>query len=284
MKSRRNRNIVLVAYVPVPHAGYLKFLRAPEYAGIILFLLGEEFIQQFQPLVRNLPAVAPEEVKKMLQTLGFYVCVITPEKLACGVLRGSKIVMPDEDVSRAFAEKYFADAKVSFDNRWRLRWDWGAIQAKRRPEGERAISADEFDRDLMRAASGIANKSPDWWRQIGALLVKDGRILLSAFNRHVPSEQSAYCYGDPRSNFEQGERIEVSGALHAEVGIIAEAARRGLSMEGCDLYVTTFPCPPCAYACAFTGIKRLFYADGYSLVAGAETLQAKGVEIIRVEM
>ena len=55
-------------------------------------------------------------------------------------------------------------------------------------------------------------------------------------------------------------------------------------MEGCDLYVTTFPCPPCAHISAFTGIKHLFYMDGYSLVAGAEVLQAKDVEIIRVEM
>ncbi|MFH1178215.1 MAG: deaminase, partial [bacterium] len=165
---------------------------------------------------------------------------------------------------------------------WRLRWDWGATQKKQRPKDEGTISVEEFDRDIMHMAFHFATRSPDWWRQVGAVLTNGRGIILSAFNRHVPSEQSEYCYGDPRSNFEQGENIDISGALHAEMGIIAEAARRGFSMEGCDIYVTTFPCPPCAYAIAHTGIKRLFYANGYSLVAGAEVLQAKGVEIIRV--
>jgi dCMP deaminase len=108
--------------------------------------------------------------------------------------------------------------------------------------------------------------------------------LLGAFNQHVPSEQSAYLYGDPRSNFEAGQCIDMSGALHAEAGLIAEAARRGISTEGCDLFVTVFPCPPCAFLWAYSGIKHLYYVDGYSLIAGAETLQAKDVEIIRVEM
>ncbi|MFA4846552.1 MAG: deaminase [Patescibacteria group bacterium] len=277
-------NTVLIAYVPTPHAGYLKFFRA--YAGSVLYILGDEFIQQFQPLIRHLPGVKPKEAQEMIQSLNIFydVRILNSVSLTLGIARNSSVIMPDEDVSHTLANRYFAGVNVSFDNRWRLRWDWGATQKRRRPEGERVISTNEFDRELMRTAFKFAEKSPDWWRQIGALLVKDGKVLLSAFNNHVPSEQSAYCYGDPRSNFEQGQYIGVSGALHAEVGIIAEAARRGISMEGCDLYVTTFPCPPCAYAVAYTGIKRLYYADGYSLVAGAETLQAKGVEIIRVEM
>lgn len=270
----------LVAYVPVPHSGYLKLFR--EYAGGILYVLGDTFINGFQPLVRNLPAVKPEEAQKMIRALGIFadVRVLTPANLA-GIR--SAIVMPDEDVSHEFAKECFAGMRVIFDDRWRLRWDWGATTASRRPEGERVISTDIFDRDFMRHALRKASRSPDWWRQIGALLVRDREVLIAAFNRHVPHEQSAYLEGDPRSNFEPGQCIEFSGALHAEAGVIAEAARRGIPTAGCDLYVTTFPCPPCAYLLAFTGIRRLFYLDGYSLVSGAETLQTKDVEIIRVE-
>ena len=275
-------NVVLIAYVASPHAGYLKLFRA--YAGGVLYVLGDEFIRQFPALVRNLPAVTPEESCKMIQALCIFceVRVLTLDVLKS--IRHLEIVMPDEDVSRAIATKYLEDKKVTFDGRWKLRWDWGAVHAQRRPEGERVISVNELDRELMRGAFREARRSPDLWRQIGAMLVEDSHILLTAFNRHVPSDQSAYLYGDPRSNFEPGDCIEVSGALHAEMGVLAEAARRRFSPEGCDLYVTTFPCPPCAYPWAHTGIRRLFYVDGYSLVAGAETLQAKGVEIIRVEM
>lgn len=280
MKSKSD--VALIAYVASPHAGYLKLFRA--YPGSVLYVLGDEFIRQFPALVRNLPAVTPEESRKMIQAL----CIFREvHVLTLGILktiRHLSIVMPDEDVSRAVALKYLEDKNVTFDDRWKLRWDWGAVNTNRRPEGERVISVNELDRELMRGAFREARRSPDLWRQIGALLVEDGNILLSAFNRHVPSEQSTYLYGDPRSNFEPGDCIEVSGALHAEAGIVAEAARRRFSPYGLDLYVTTFPCPPCAHLCAHTGIKRLFYVDGYSLVAGAETLQAKDVEIIRIEM
>ena len=283
MKSVRNSSVVLVAYVPVPHAGYLKFFR--KYEGGVLYVLGNGFIQEHQPLVRNLPGVQPEEVVVMIRALNIFknVRILTTTTLKELRWRGS-VVMPDEDVSHAVAEKYLTKSKITFDGSWRLRWDWGATQLKRRPEGEEIVSKEILDHYFMRKAFECADKSPDWWRQIGALLVKDGRTLLTAFNQHVPSEQSCYCYGDPRSNFEPGQSIEISGAAHAENLLIAEAARRGISTDGCDLYVTTFPCPPCANGLSFTGIKRLFYADGYALVAGAETLQSRGVKIIRVEM
>jgi len=281
MQSRSEA--VLIAYVASPHAGYLKFFRA--YEGSVLYVLGDEFVRKFQPLVRHLPGVSAEEARKMIRALGIFADVRVLTSANLFDLRYSRIVMPDEDVSRAFAEEYLADALVDFDGCWRLRWDWGATQKNRRPEGERVVSVDELDRELMRSASAVANRSPDWWRQIGALLVDEGGgVLLSACNQHVPHEQSAYCYGDPRSNFEPGQCIDASLALHAEASIVAEAARRGMYTAGCSLYVTTFPCPPCAYLCAHLGLKRLYYADGYVLVAGAEVLQAKGVEIIRVQM
>lgn len=288
--SLGKNDATVIAYVPVPHAGYLKFFRA--YEGSILYVLGEEFIQQFQPLVRHLPGVSPEEVVKMVQALKIFsdVDVLTERDLEelDVVQSSSEIVMPDEDVSHAFAEKHlrgFEDPPpITFDGSWRLRWDWGATQMKRRPENERTTTIDELHRSFMKVAFTAASRSPDWWRQIGAVLARDGKILLVAFNEHVPSEQSCYCYGDPRSNFEPGQSIDACSSLHAEAGIIAEAANRGICTKGCDLYVTTFPCPPCAGSCARSGIKRLFYVDGYALVAGAETLQSRGVEIIRVEM
>lgn len=283
MKSTKV-DTVLIAYVATPHAGYLKFFRA--YEGNVLYILGNKFIKEFPSLVRHLPGVTPEESKKMTEALGIFseVHILTPIML--DTVRHLQIVMPDEDVSRAFRKKYLlVGTQVSFDDRWKLRWDWGATQVNRRPEFEHAISRDEFDRDFMRQAQDAAKKSPDWWRQIGAVLVgKDKTVRLVCFNQHVPSEQSAYCSGDPRSNFEPGESIEVSSALHAEAGIFAEVAKRGIRTQGCYLFVTTFPCPPCAYLCANTGIRRLYYLEGYVRLEGAEVFQKKGVEIIRVEV
>ena len=274
-------------YVSSPHAGYFKLFE--RYRGATLFVLGQDFINEHPQLVRFLPANPPGRNMRMIQREDEMFSYFSDIRLLnldnLHELSGfTSIVMPDEDIARLFAEKYLGGRNVAFDGSWRLRWDWGSTKAERHIESDVTVSLAETDRMLMRQAYIEANRSPDWWRQIGALLVRGGKPLLVAFNRHLPSEQSAYLEGDPRSSFEPGERIDVSVAGHAERRVIAEAARRGLAMEGCDLYVTTFPCPPCAYELADTGICRLYYAEGYSLIAGADSLRAKNIELIRVDM
>ena len=279
--SSSNKDTAVIAYVASPHAGYLKLFR--KYEGAWLYILGRDLQGEFPELVRHLPGVGADEASTMISALGIFhdVRILWPSNIPMAK-RFKKIVMPDEVVARALTQKYFADVEVTFDDSWKLRWDWGTASANKRPEGEVTISRLEFDQRMMCDAILEARKSSDWWRQIGAVLVKDVKILFTAYNQHLPSEQSAYVEGDPRSSFAPGERIDVSLALHAEMNIIAQAARAGVSTEGCDLYVTTFPCPPCANACASIGLKRLYYYEGYSLVAGAESLRSRGVEIIRV--
>jgi len=282
MASRSNKT--LIAYVPSPHRGYVQLFE--KYAGGVLFVLGPDIIADFQPLVRNLPANDPSDVVMMVQSLGIFSDVRMMTK---GTIRSvvgmANIVMPDEEVSRAVANQYLKGCEVKFEDTWRLRWHWEEATKKTVPVEEGVIiSKSEFDREMMTKALGLAEKSPDWWRQIGALLVRDGKVLLAGYNQHVPHEQSLYLEGDPRSNFEPGQHIEVSSALHAEAGVIATAAARGIKTEGCDMYVTTFPCPQCAYYLAEARLVRLFFTEGYSLVSGADTLRAKGVEIVRVDM
>ncbi len=272
----------LVAYVPSPHRGYLEFFRAHKRS--ILYLFGQSFIDEFSSLTRNLPGDAPEEVQTMVTALGIFaeVRILTKGNIA-ELSQFANIVMPDEDVAHKVAGTYLSGVPVVFDGSWRLRWHWDASVKKERPVDETTVSSAAFDRKIMQKAYAAAEMSSDWWRQAGAVLVKDGEPVLAAYNRHQPSEQTPYLYGDPRSNFEAGKNIEVSSALHAEIGLLTEAARRGMATEGADLYVTTFPCPPCAYACANSGIKRLFYTEGYSLVEGSNALRARGVELIRIE-
>jgi dCMP deaminase len=272
----------LVCYVSTPHAGYLQLFH--KHSDAVLFVLGGEFVEEFGPLRRNKAGVHPEEAVTMISALDIFsdVRVLTPERME-EVLGYDIIVMPDEDISDTLAERFFAGVPVVMDGSWRLRYDMKAVNASHRPECETVVSHSEFDRMLMAQAMDIAQKSPDWWRQIGSLLVREGKVLLVAFNQHLPSEQTAYVLGDPRGNFKPGEHIDASVAAHGEVSIIAEAASRGLSTKGCDLYVTTFPCPPCAASVALAGICRLFYIEGYSRIQGAAALVSRGVQIIRVE-
>ncbi|MDD3531217.1 MAG: hypothetical protein PHV99_01340 [Candidatus Pacebacteria bacterium] len=274
-------NSAVVAYVASPHEGYMRFFR--EYAGSVLWILGEDFISEVPSLTSHMPGNRPSDAQKMIDALGIFreVHILTKDN-AEAVRQYSRIIMPDEDVSRAIAGRYYADLAVFFDDRWKLRWYTGTVAIGRKPEGEEVISVDEFDRRLLLQAQELARRSPDWWRQVSAFLVREGVVLLAAFNGHHPHEQSCYVLGDPRSCFGPGERIDLSAAGHAEAALASAALKRGICTVGCDLYVTTFPCPACAYLWSESGIKRLFYADGYSLIAGAEDLQRNKVQIIRV--
>jgi dCMP deaminase len=107
--------------------------------------------------------------------------------------------------------------------------------------------------------------------------------LATAHNQATPTIHSSWMYGDPRNNYKKGADIEKSIFMHAEAQLVAKAAKEGTSLQGADLYVTTFPCPPCAMLIANSGIKRLYYASGYAVLDGKNVLQKQGVKIIKVE-
>ena len=135
----------------------------------------------------------------------------------------------------------------------------------------------------MKEAFSSAEKSSDWWRQIGAVLVKDGAVLYRAWNTHMPSAQSPYIEGDPRSNFDAGERIDLSTAAHAEKRIVAWAARDGVACAGASLYVSTFPCPDCARVIAEAGVSKVYFTGGYSLLGADRIFKHYGIECILVK-
>jgi dCMP deaminase len=148
---------------------------------------------------------------------------------------------------------------------------------------DQRISHDAFDWDVIQKLKKEAQRSSDYWRRIASAIVKDGEIILTAYNQHQPTEHAPYENGDPRDNFSKGVGVEYSTSIHSEAQLVAEAARRGISLEGSTLYATVFPCPPCAKQIAFSGIKKMYYAGGYTVLDQDVLLKAKGVEIIYVE-
>ena len=82
--------------------------------------------------------------------------------------------------------------------------------------------------------------------------------------------------------FKKGRHIELTTDQHAESVVISEAAKKGIALEGADLYMSTFPCPPCAKLVAAAGIRRCYFSSGYAMLDGERILKDRGVEIIRV--
>jgi len=284
---------VILAYVPVLHAGYRDFFQ--EYSGkadAILILtrqliatLGEEFdYLARKDALRALDAVEMAAVIRSLGMLSLLdVKVLNLEAVRYLADISFSIIAPDEDISRAVVERYFPERLVQYESVF-LRWDRTAVMKAEQVASHRNLSITEFDREMMRAAKQEANRSFDWWRQVGAVLVKDGEAIFSACNVHLPDEQAPNAFGDPRSIFRRGVHLELSTAEHAEATVIGEAAAQGIATRGASLYVTTFPCPPCAKLIARAGIKRCYFSQGYAQLDGESVLKQKNVELVYVDM
>jgi dCMP deaminase len=103
-------------------------------------------------------------------------------------------------------------------------------------------------------------------RQVGALLVKDKRILCTGYNgapsglQHCP--QIGVCLR-AHLKIPSGERHELCRGLHAEQNALIQAAKLGIAVDGATLYCTTFPCSICAKMIINAGVVRIVYIEGY---------------------
>lgn len=279
------KKVVIISFVPVLHRGYLDFLARSGATDV--YLLEASDAPQLPYLAREIRALRFDEARQLLAGIGFKAHRFSK---SVRYLQDSdlELLMPNEDISRVICAEYFKDKHITFLETF-LRWDWsksvGFTPAQ--PDADRVIrkgdvESDEFSRYLQVLVQEQA-KSSDWWRQVSAMArCRDGQVIV-AHNRHLPNEYVPYIDGDPRNNFGPGEHIEVSSALHAEIAILAEAARRGISLEGADLAVSTFPCCGCAGAVSVSGIRRVFFTDGYSNLNGVKDLHAQDIELIWVE-
>jgi dCMP deaminase len=263
-----------VAYVPVLHDGYRRFVEA-HAAGRPLHLIGPELYLDFRPLSRDVRALDAQLAARAIAGWGICseVSVLTSagaEALAAGRPR---IVLPDEDVSHRVVERWFGECEVRYDTVF-LRWDKTRTVQLLRPAAPRAAAG-----ELEWAAETARSRSVDWWRQVGAAIrFADGEVR-SAHNEHHPHPLAAYAAGDPRSNFRKGLGYDLSTATHAEARLIAGAASDGRATAGAELYVTDFPCPACAKLIAAAGIAKLWFREGYAVLDGQDVLEAAGVEI-----
>lgn len=272
-----------VSYIPAIHKGYIDFFK--KYPGV-LYVLGAELIKEAPRMDRDIRALAPEEIKKSVDGLGIFskITVLNKENIGDLLEDASPVVMPDEDVNRQFAAAYLKNKNVSFVSVF-LRWDKQISTKEFEVPPDRVISEKAFDKEIMARAFEESKKSPDWWRQIGAVLIRGGKPIFTAHNMPLPSEYTLNAFGDPRSNFDAGETQskDIYKTIHAEARVIAEAARNGTSTEGASLYITTFPCPVCAKLIATAGIKEIYYSKGYSVLDAEDILRAFGVTITLVK-
>lgn len=275
-------NEAILCYVPVFHEGYRRFF--DENTTYTILILGEDVVERFRQLVKDVRRLPSQVVAQLLSSLypERQVEVLNWEEALRLNGRFDQLILPDELELNQLLDEVGYPASLRTHSRTFLRWDKERVLLAR--PVTRAIQLDQFVASRMLGlASEHAALSGDWWRQVGAVLARNGEVLATGYNQHAPSHMQPYYDGDPRASFKKGLHIELSTATHAEVSVIGHAARRGIALEGADLYVTTFPCPPCARLIAASGIARIFYAEGYAMLDGEEFLASAGIEVIHVD-
>ncbi len=274
---------IVIAYVPVLHEGYYSFFTKHKDAKAA-YVFDKSLIKKFDWLRKELRALDPELVVSAIRS---WKIIPDTSLISLGQLsnvgKSDQIIMPDEDISHDLAHEFFSDQDVVFDPIF-LRWDRRRSNAKDEANPDHAMSESDFDKQMVILAHKESKQSSNIWRQVGALILKDGKILNQASNRHQPTDHTAWIDGDIRMNFFRGVGIEMSTDMHAEAILIADAAKKGESLEEADIYMTNFPCPPCAMLIANSGIKRCFYAQGYAVLDGERVLKANDVELIKVNV
>ena len=265
-------------YIPVLHKGYLEFFERNRGVSDELLLIGDD-LAEFS-LHTEIRAIDPSLIRKMLCSLNLFRKIEILSKNNIGTINVTRLITVSERISRSVAEKYFPQAQVTYFTVF-LRYDEDNVKSLK-PVGFDRESHDPFDLKMMSLAYNEADKSSCWWRHVGSVLVKNGEIVATNHNEHVPYEQMPYIFGDPRDFIEAGKLSHFASSLHSEKMTLIEAMRRGISTVGMDIYVSVFPCPDCAKVIAYSGIKRCFFGSGHASLDGERDLKAEKVEIVYV--
>jgi dCMP deaminase len=279
--------MIAICHIPVIHKGYLDFVRTCEGKGVTtLFLVDLEWlrpVEEFDYLVRknSLHALTAADIKAALEQYTAIPVTILSDETIAQVVGGTEVViMPKEDISTFIAKQYLEGREIQYENVF-LRWNRENLGETKEPDVT-ITELPEFVATTFHQVLEEATKSADWWRSVGAAVVKDGQLIALSHNEHMPLEQLPNIFSDTRALFKKGVNINYVTTAHAEVGVIAEAARKGISTAGAELFLTDFPCPYCARLIAKAGINKIYFLKGYAVLEGDEFLKGEGIELIQV--
>lgn len=127
-----------------------------------------------------------------------------------------------------------------------------------------AGSRPSWDEYFSSLASFVASRSTCLSRKVGAVAVKDKRVLATGYNGAVSGSPHCGDVGCLREGAPSGTALHQCRAVHAEANAVAQAARFGVSLDGATAYVTCQPCSSCFKLLMQAGVERIVWAEGYS--------------------
>ena len=139
-----------------------------------------------------------------------------------------------------------------------------------------------WDEYFMKITHLVAERSTCLRRKVGAIIVKNKRIISTGYNGAPRNLRHCLEIGCMREQKEipSGERHEMCRGAHAEQNAIIQAASSGVDMEGATMYCTTAPCSTCSKMIINAGIEKLVLGEKYPDRLGEELITEAGVETV----
>ena len=141
-----------------------------------------------------------------------------------------------------------------------------------------------MEKEYMEKAYEQAAKSSCLRAKIGAVLVRDGKIIAQGYNNMAGGINDCAEVGCIRDtmNIPSGQRREVCRAICAEQVAISEAARNGVSIDGSVAYITTFTCHICAKLLVSSGVSEIVYDNDYPDELSKNFLEEAGTRVRKI--
>lgn len=142
-----------------------------------------------------------------------------------------------------------------------------------------------WDEYFMQIVEVVKTRSTCLRRQVGAVIVKDNRIITTGYNgapSHLKHCTELGGCERQKMGIPSGERHELCRALHAEQNAIIQAAKLGNTTEGATIYVNVQPCVICAKMIINAGIVRVVYKGDYPDQMAKEMLEEAKIVLTKM--
>ncbi len=147
------------------------------------------------------------------------------------------------------------------------------------------MSRPSWDEYFMEITNLVAKRATCRRRRVGALLVKEKRVLATGYNGAPPGLTHCLDIGCLREQEQipSGERHELCRGLHAEQNTIIQAAYHGVCIKDAVLYCTNMPCSICIKMLISAGITKIIYAEGYPDYLAERMLEEAAIEVVHYQ-
>jgi len=145
------------------------------------------------------------------------------------------------------------------------------------------VKRKSWDRYFLDIAQLVSERSTCLRRRVGAVLVRDKRILCTGYNgaaHGLPHCDEAGCLRD-KLGIKPAERIEICRGIHAEQNALVQAAAFGINVSGAMLYCTHEPCITCAKMLLNARIREFVVSQPYPDKLARQMLRQAGVKVRR---